>query len=333
MIKSDRKLLFISLTFFSFIFLSPFFAFAEDENIFYIKPSYSYSSMDLPDYAPIALQNLDRSFVERLTSHKVHDNSAMNEIVAGVNLKKDLFFEVKGTGSSYSSNESQLFDYSSDYRVGWYPIDGNIPCYVGFGHGDDVVTNTTSNVDYYELNFTAGKFFVLNEKYTMSTFAGYSYGKLKQSFETEAFEYQDSDNWMNLEEDISGTYNGLILGSSVNFSYNKFKTYLKVTFTGYYIDARYKGRQLDSPSLSSDEIYHTDEKSKFKGRLAVESGISREIFDSWDVELFSGLYVSSSPYIVASNESAPHLIDGSPTHIGFSTSTLWRIGLSLKSSF
>jgi hypothetical protein len=334
MTKSDRKLIFISLTIFFIIFSSPLGAFAvDDENIIYIKHSLDYSMINLPDYSPIALLVGIGILDERLSSHSGNENGMMNTLTMGIKSKKKLFFELSGSHSSYSSNEYNLFDYSSAINTGWYSLDGSEFPAAFTGPNNDIVVNTESDTDYYEINMIAGKYFAVKEKYKIRTFIGYSYAKLNQSFETNAYNLQSTGDKVALNEDIESTYNGLILGTGLCYSHEKLKSYLSVTVFGYYIDAEYKGHQVQSNGggLVSYDINHSDSKSAYRGRLAIESGISREIFAFWELGLDYSLSISDSPIIVASNKSP--VADGSPTHIGFSKSTFWKIGLNLKYSF
>lgn len=323
-----------------FIFSSPIIAEAangdnDDGNIFYIKPSVNYATINLPDYAPMALLIGIGELSERLTTHLGNDSGMLNTLTLGIESKKKLFFELSGSYSSYASNEYNFFDYPIAIITGWYSLDGSKFPAAFMANNNDIAVNTERDTDYSEINLIAGKHFAVNEKYKIKTFMGYSYARLDQNFETHAYNYQAIGDKVDLNEDITGTYNGLMLGTGLSYSHAKLKSYLNITVTGYYIDADYKGHQVQSNGsgglAQSYNIYYNDSKSEYKGRLGIESGISREFFDVWELGLDCGFYMSSAPRIIASNKSP--VVDGSPTHVEFSSYRLWKFGVNLKYSF
>ncbi|WP_024955087.1 hypothetical protein [Sulfurospirillum arcachonense] len=301
---------------------------------FYVKPSASYYSIKLPDYAPMALRltgAIGSGFLHYLPTIGNKDNSILSEFTIGIEeKKKKIFYEIKGFDHSSSSNGNNIFDYSTDYRVGYFPIDGSTSS-IGLGLGDDFVVSTSRDFEHKGLELISGIPYEVNKNTTFYTLIGYSHISIDQSFTTHAYELQTPSNTMDLDESIKGTYHGATIGFKLESLQKSYSTYFTGTYSRYRASLKYTGKQKDTIVVPMD-IDRELSKSKWVKQVKLEAGISKKISKKWTLDLTAGLSFLDVPQITASTKSSA-FNEGEPNSIGFDKSRSVKFGVGVTYRF
>lgn len=303
---------------------------------FYLTPAASYYRVDLPEYAPIALRD-GNALEKRLTTEDGEMSGPLMELTAGWKVHdyfgqdRPMVLEARFFYSSLSHDNSEVFDFSDAYRVGWYPIDGNHSG-VGFFGGDDVAARTDRDVTQYGGELLLGMEVPVSDAFRVMPYIGYSAMYIDQEFDTYAYEVQDPTNYMNLQEDVTATYHGITCGVRLTHVTEKVESYLSGSGAAHYVYAKYDGSQVETAIPYQASQSDTSEKVSFRGR--VEGGIAY-LLGAWKLGLTGGLeYNSYVPQIMASDKGTFGVTqDGETTRVVGDDSLAWNVGLQVSYLF
>lgn len=314
----------------------------QSATIFYIEPSAAYYGVQLPKYAPVALQDIAFELVSPLTTEKGLEAGLRTGLTfgwkPGVTLAgSPLTLETSIFYASMDNSRSTVFDYSIANRIGWYNING-VSSVVGFGGGDDLNVSSHRDVLHMGMDIVAKRPFQLGDSSVMTPFAGFSTMMLNQRFRTEAYEVQTPANGMDLSEKVDATYHGLSLGARIDYKLTP-EVLLSSTLGGalYYAHAAYQGYQVSSgPTILDYTAALRREADKIAGRVQLDCAAQYNS-GPWSFGAFGGVeYLSYVPRIIASNIDSVGGIgtaNGRPTHLGASESLGWKAGLNFALHF
>jgi len=308
---------------------------------FYVEARASLYLMQLPKYAPLAVKEPGPppliGLIERLETEDGEMSGVMPEIKFGwrpdetLSSKNPLIIEGSVFYTSSSSTQDSLFDYPATVRVGWYAIDGSQSA-TGLGGGDDLMATTKRRMQHFGGELVVAQEIPWVEDVMVRPYIGYSGMLLKQKFQTVANEIQPAFQRMELDEEVTGTYHGLVLGTKITHSIDQIESYLSGSVAAYLLSAEYKGHQYSSSG--GYRVNHTDTKTDLAGRLRLEAG-SAYVTGRWKFGGNLGFeYLSAVPQIIASDKGTTvGTTDGSPTHIASGRSLAGKLGVDLTYSF
>lgn len=307
-----------------------------DASPFYFETKASLYLIQLPNYQPVAVRGLNWPFplLERLTTEDGKLFGVMPEVRLGWEVGPALVpqhpLTVEGSlfYTSTSNTQNQLFDYPATVRLGWYAIDGSQNPTGLFG-GDDFWTKTTRKMQHWGGELLVAQEIPLAKGVSIRPYAGYSGMVLKQKFETVVNEVQAPPQRMELNEEVTGEYHGIVFGTKIIHHTDKVESYLSGSMAFYSLFAHYAGHQYSS--AGSYTVDHTDTMTSEAKRLRFEAG-SAYVTGGWKLGVNAGVeYLSAVPRIIASDEGGA--IPGTPTHIVNGDSLAGKLGVDLSYSF
>jgi len=308
------------------------------DDSFSITPKASFLMISLPEYAPIIIYDAGVSTKRGTDTTEDGDMAALKY---GLTLdwetphtynKYPVIFKASTYYSNMSNEQSQaIYQRSASLAPAWVRVDGSGYRNFSWPSGQYITATTKREVEIFGAELLLGLDEIpLGNDVTITPFFGYSTMYVDQNFTTFSRNYDYAPNAlmnMQLDESVSGFYNGVLGGARVKRAKGNFEWHGSANVAAQYVIARYKGAQIiRQVGVSSNEYTHSDTTTKcsFQGKL--ETGATYRISD-WKFGASAGFeFNSAMPEIKTGGKDKP-------TSIGWKESLAGEVGLNLAYEF